>query len=349
MLDASADQKSYEVLFEGTHTISSHMFAAPIDRSERTIVFGRSFSTTSLTRMQGKDKNNRDRAAETKKTVQTLDCVLDAIAKREVGRKILVVTSMKNTKAINDGKIGKNFMKTSDVELAYFKSLRGQNAFQNFDTVVIIGKLELDDMSARRIAAAYSRRPMEILKQRVESESTDVTIHLRNSKVGEIRTHRYKDEDLARIQYNVREAEISQCEQRLRSIRRSDEDVRSYIIGNSIPDDMVFDHVYKVTDFVEETLTNVAEESLGCLSLKAYAKSRNVQMNSARKSLKARGFTGNGAPEGWRTFYAKKASQSTPSPVWVPHDVVNVSEAVKAHLAEVNDCDPSLIVICEAA
>ena len=352
VLDASADKNIYDGLLGGTHYVGWAGYQRPVEHIERTLIHGRSFSVSSLFGWAGQTTRDRDYAAAQEKARGELEAILASISKRESGRKILVVGTKRVVEAFENGEIGKSFVakhKDNDLAFAYYKNLRGLDRFKFYDTVVLIGKLELDDATARRLAAAFSPRGYELLipeSDRIPREYVHLPVRMRDGTVGYVQSTIYGDPDLRCIQYQAREEEIVQAEQRLRSVRRAGHDIRSYIIGNAFPERMIFDHVYHVSDFSDDDpISQLIEDKRfhGCISRVAYQEVAGVAQQTAQEALQQRGFTRTTAPDGWNIAKVGiRGKRGAKTLIYYRDDVVLESlDHVAAHFAQIKECDPA--------
>ena len=59
---------------------------------------------------------------------------------------------------IKTGEIAPNILKNENIELAHYGNTKGRNDFQAFDTVIIVGKMELSDDCIRRLTRCLMER-----------------------------------------------------------------------------------------------------------------------------------------------------------------------------------------------
>lgn len=316
LLDASADEIIANELLSDTHDVDFvEIGSNSHDNVNRIAIVGRSFSTTSLTARKDEeliksDKNKkRNEAQGVRKRRGVLKSILSEISRREQGRKILIVSTKKVNRILTeeDPEILNELRKSAlSVETSWFFNLRGKNNYQDCDTIIVIGKPELQDFDVSAQARALSSKSDALVIQNMNEQNLTaytgdtekgvhpVYIYKKDENIvrednqsfpiqrAEIRTRVYINEKMRIIQRLNREEELLQAEGRLRAYRRQDEDLRAYYITDAFPSQFAYDDIVDVRNFVAmvdadgndcentDPLIQIAIKNFATLSASAY-------------------------------------------------------------------------------
>lgn len=355
VLDAGADEVIYKKTFADSHAVKLYRTQSSESSLRRFAIIGESFSRTSLTHGTEHEVKNgkytRNTAKEAADRRERLSKLIESILAIEEDRKILLVSHSKVEELIKSGEIAPGVLDRGNIELAHYGNTKGRNDFQDFDTVIIVGKLELSDESIRRLTRCLLTRaearnlypPTENrlrIKRPLEKE---------DGRTAYMDTYVFPNDDMTRIQQMHRESEIIQAEGRLRSVRRAGLDLRSYIISDAIPGDLSFEDIFHVEDVIgSKKLEPIFDEYHGILSSDAYANYHQTNDTRAFNDLiKNKGISFKSPPRGWIGIsIAKMGKRGQPMKAFYkgsldsfnPHDC---EDAVVKHMMKINKYDPT--------
>lgn len=305
LLDASADEVITDVLLGDTHEVFFCELGQGEDTLFRTIIVGQGFSKSSLTGY----KSDLEKAERTR---SHLSKILTHIAKKEAGRKTLFVTNKDVRSYFENKEIGTDFTNKVNPDYAHFGAIKGLNKYQDHETVIIAGKMEYDNNTVVLLARALMDHEdaIRLNPDLPQKQATKRTITTRDGWGTEILVPEYSNEMMARLQNQYREEEIIQVEGRLRAVNRTSEDLRCYIINNSVPNSMIVDQVYHVDDLNGEgIIEQILSKQSNALSYKSIQDERNITRQTAKNLLEDRGFKTEDYPEGFIKLQTKQINK----------------------------------------
>lgn len=343
-LDASADEAIYRHVLEDTHEVFFERLQEETDCLRRIAIIGQGFSTSSLLydgHTEYQDGNlTRKPQEEASKRRQDLEKALNVIAQRERGRRVLVCC----TKAIEEHFLTTGFAQEFQDEcrpsFIHFGQAKGVNAYDDYETIIVIGKLEVPSSTMILMARAFNRHDVAVTikNEYLPKHRTERILKTKTGQGAGLTTYTYKDPTAARLHAYLRDEEIYQAIGRLRSVKRKDEDLRCYILSDAIPDHMIFDDIHAIEDLTSDgLLTTIARSHGECLSATAYMRHQQASKQAASEAMKKRGFSGATCPDGWHAFKCKvKGRSGPPSFIYstLP-DSTETREIVSMHLRSV--------------
>ena len=357
-LDASADEDIYRHVLEDSHQVFFERLQEEADNLRRIAIIGQGFSTSSLLyegNSEYQDGNlTRKPQEEAAKRRLDLEKALNVIAQKEKGRRVLVCC----TKAIEEHFLttgfAQDFQEKCRPSFIHFGQAKGVNAYDDYETIIVIGKLEVPSSTMILMARAFNRHDVAttIKNDYLPKHRIKRILQTKAGQGAALATFTYKDPTAARLHAYLRDEEIYQAIGRLRSVKRKDEDLRCYILSDAIPNHMLFDDIHAIEDLTSDgLLTGIARSYGQCLSAVAYMNNQHASKQAASDAMKKRGFSGASCHEGWQVFKCKvKGRSGPPSFIYstLP-DSPETREIVSAHLRYVvfagQGIDRSTIVI----
>ncbi|MFG6565919.1 hypothetical protein ACGYLI_17020 [Sulfitobacter sp. 1A13421] len=333
-LDATADAEIYGGVMNDTHELKVVSIKAKVNNMFTTAIFGQSWASSSLSVKSDKPYEAKGRlripSEEGKGRQKKLSPCLGAILKKEGDRKILICCTKSNKKVLLEELSIKDDLAAPNIQIENFGALKGRNDFKDFDTTIILGKLELPDSVVVRMARAFMDHDeaVKLIGDKAGRERKVRQYSTYSNHVALGHTHEYKDDMMKRIQYQMRELENVQCLGRVRAVNRPQADIRAYLLTDAIPESLVLDNAYHIDDFTKTSpLEELATEYENIVSVAAYSQHRGVRNNAATEFFKAHGFTANICPEGWALVKSRVSGQrGAATKLYIPTPALKMME-----------------------
>ena len=317
-LDASADPDIYEFILNDTHETQFVEIQGITSNLQRIAIVGNGCSKSSLIQSshqtyesQGK---TRDPIAEMMKRRAAVEEVLNKIGEHEKGRKVIICAVKAIADLMRNGEFAVDFCETIKPTIVHYGALKGLNNLKEHETVIQLGKLEIEATEMLRLSRCFENFA-NARKTNLEAKpKTQIKKYLRtkDNRVAEIATNTYKSTTARALHMYSREEEHIQVEGRLRAIHRLDEDLRSYMISDAIPEALDFSDIYHFDDLSNTKAMRPLldlEANFNCISMLAYTDEHNCSRQAANIAFKNRGFAKDKCPSGWSAYVCQASGK----------------------------------------
>lgn len=306
VLDASADKKIYEKLFdnyeidfyeiEGVSSVKTHL------------IYGNGFSTSMLTGYEGATENVKKKICKNRADINS---IISFIANKYKGENGLIASTKKNKEILEKMDFtayGQTKVFDNNLHFAHFGALRGLDYAKGFKYAVIVGKQELPTDIVKMSAIAIDYKSDE--KYSGEKRKTKRELKDRNDGSLEMQVFEYKTEIEQAYNQQKREEEIIQAAGRLRAYHK-DYDYNMwqevFLITNTPPEQFIYDTVQhftavnRISDFdklINDNKGAFTYHDLLKLENKEYANEKSA-LTAVREKFAKLGFSKNEVPKGF--------------------------------------------------